>query len=207
MGGKRYGKAESITTAMQVRGMLDESQIGFLYDLAQGAPDGAACEVGVWRGRSFVGWGLGRVGRGALYAVDWWYGGADIAEQIEAAEMPGDTPAMIGAKRKRDFEATIAQLRLAEHTTIVVGYSWYAASQIGEPLAFCFVDACHDQEAVAKDLMAWPGKIMPGGILAMHDYGTWKCPGVKIEVDLWQGQAKWEPMGQVGSTVAFRRPL
>jgi predicted O-methyltransferase YrrM len=197
-------KLYALKTAMQVRGMLDEEQIAYLYDLAQLAPDGAACEVGVWRGRSFVGWGLGR--KGQLYAVDWWYGGADIAEQLEAKEMAGDSPAVIGAKRKRDFEATIAALGLAERTIIVVGYSWYAATQILEPLAFCFVDACHDQEAVNKDLMAWPQKIMPGGILAMHDYGTHKCPGVKIEVDAWQKLAQWEPLKVVGSTIAFRRP-
>ena len=45
-------KLAAIQLAMSVGGMLDETQIDYLYDLAEQAPDGPACEVGVWKGRS-----------------------------------------------------------------------------------------------------------------------------------------------------------
>lgn len=153
-----------------------------------------------------MGWALGRVGRGPLIAVDWWYGGKDVAELLEAAEMPGDTPAQIGAKRKRDFERTLGEMGLAEHTRIIAALSWDAPAQIPEPLAFCFIDACHDDAAIIKDIKAWTPKIVPGGIIVYHDYGTWKCPQIKQRVDQWQEKAKWEPLGLVSSAMAYRRP-
>lgn len=198
-------KLYAVTTAMQVGGMLDESQIGYLYDLAQAAPDGAACEVGVWKGRSFVGWALGRMSRGPLIAVDWWYQDQDVTEVLDK-EHPGKTPAQIGNERKVSFMATLGLMGLAHNTRVIQALSWDAPQQIHEPLAFCFIDACHDEYAIEKDCQAWPPVIMPGGILAFHDYATWKCPGIKKQVDLWHERAQWEKLGLVGATIAFRRP-
>lgn len=45
-----------------------------------------------------------------------------------------------------------------------------AAGQFADKsLAFVFIDADHSYEAVKKDVMAWRGKVEPGGILAGHD--------------------------------------
>jgi hypothetical protein len=199
-------KLAAITTAMSVGGMLDETQISYLYDLAQQAPDGAACEVGVWKGRSFVGWALGRQGRGPLIAVDWWYQDQHVTEALDK-EHPGKSPAQIGNERKVSFETTLGLMGLAETTRVIQAYSWDAPALIEEPLAFVFIDACHDEFAIVKDVAVWPAKIMPGGVLAFHDYGTWKCPAIKKTVDAWNDKAKWERLGLVGATIAFRRPL
>lgn len=199
-------REDAVRLAMELRGMLDEPQIGYLYDLAQSAPDGAACEVGVWRGRSYAGWALGRIGRGPLYAVDWWYGGTDTAELAEAAEEPGKSRAQIGAKRRRYFVTQMKRLGLLEHTRIVDSLSWEAPLVMKERLAFCFIDACHDADAIARDVGIWPSYIIRGGVLAFHDYGAPKCPGVKVAVDAWQAIKPWERLGVVGSTIAFRRP-
>ncbi len=199
-------KDEAIQLAMELRGMLDAPQIEYLYDLAQMAPDGAACEVGVWRGRSFAGWALGRIGRGPLIAVDWWYGGKDVAELQEAEESPGDTAAEIGAKRRRYFMREMKRLGLLMHTRVVDSLSWEAPLVLRMPLAFCFIDACHDYEAIKRDVGVWPSYMVRGGIIAFHDYGTVKCPGIRQAVEEWQGVKAWERLGIVGSTIAFRRP-
>ena len=47
-------------------------------------------------------------------------------------------------------------------------------------LKFCFIDANHDYEFVKQDIEAWRKKIIPGCILAGHDY-FWT--GVKPAVD------------------------
>lgn len=47
-------------------------------------------------------------------------------------------------------------------------------------LKFCFIDANHTYEFVKQDIEAWRKKIIPGCILAGHDYG-WE--GVKQAVD------------------------
>lgn len=198
-------KLAAIELAMSVGGMLDESQIGYLYDLAAQAPDGPACEVGVWKGRSFVGWAQARQGRGPLVAVDWWYQDQAITEVLD--QNGGKTPAQIGNERKTSFVTTLAALGLADNTRVIQSLSWDAPALLDAPLAFCFIDACHDEFAIAKDVAVWPKAILPGGILAYHDYGTWKCPGIKRQVDKWQASANWEALGVVGSTIAFRRPL
>jgi hypothetical protein len=198
-------KLAAVQLAMSVGGMLDEAQIGYLYDLAERAPDGPACEVGVWKGRSFVGWAQARKGRGPLIAVDWWYQGETITEALDQ-EHPGKSPAQIGNERKVSFIATIEALGLADNTRVIQSLSWDAPAQISDRLAFCFIDACHDKHAILRDTAAWPPIIAPGGILAFHDYGTRKCPAIKTAVDNWQGAAQWEALGIVGSTIAFRRP-
>ena len=90
--------------------------------------------------------------------------------------------------------------------TIIGKKSAEAADDITEPLAFVFVDGSHDI-GIWDDVQLWPEKVMPGGIIAFHDYGVWK-PTVKVKpaVDQWQSRAKWYPIRQVGSTIAFMRP-
>jgi hypothetical protein len=45
---------------------------------------------------------------------------------------------------------------------------------------FVFIDACHDYEAVKRDIMAWLPKVT--GVIAGHDY-TADYPGVEKAVD------------------------
>lgn len=72
-------------------------------------------------------------------------------------------------------------------------------------VAFCFIDADHSEGGIRADLTVWPDKIMPNGILAIHDYGSPHEPAIKKVVDEWQAKVRWELVGQVGSLVAFRK--
>lgn len=49
-----------------------------------------------------------------------------------------------------------------------------------QSLKFCFIDANHTYEFVKQDIECWRKKIIPGCVLAGHDYG-WE--GVKQAVD------------------------
>ena len=49
-----------------------DAELRFLYRLAHQAPNGAAAELGVKGGGSFLCWSAARAGRGQLYAVDDW---------------------------------------------------------------------------------------------------------------------------------------
>jgi predicted O-methyltransferase YrrM len=46
-----------------------------------------------------------------------------------------------------------------------------------------FLDADHAEAAVLRDLAAWAPKLRPGGVLAGHDYGAPRHPGVRRAVD------------------------
>ena len=83
------------------------------------------------------------------------------------------------------------------------GISWEAAERLPD-LAFCFIDADHG-EMFARDIEAFIPKIIPGGVIAFHDYEPDRFT-VKPRVDEWQESAQWEPLGLVGSLIAFRRP-
>ncbi len=52
-----------------------------------------------------------------------------------------------------------------------------------ESLDFAFIDGAHDYESVKADIIAWRGKIKPGGWLIMHDYDNPSFPGVRQAVE------------------------
>ncbi len=178
-------KQQAVAIGMGVSGMLDEPQLGFLYELAAMAPDGPSAECGVYHGRSIASWAWARMGKGPVYGIDNWTS-RGTAHDV--------------------FAANMAQVGLDIH--VIDGDSWDAPAMIGEPVAFCFVDSCHGIMGIARDIVVWPDAIMPGGILAFHDYGTWKpTVAVKAVVDAWQAWAQWEQIGDVvSSTIAFKRP-
>ena len=166
----------------------DDTQLGWLYDLATMAPDGIAVECGVRLGGSLVCWAAAREGRGKVVAVDDW-----------SCLNPWSTG-------KQVFLANLTRYGIRAQCLPVK--SWVAPALITGQVAFCFIDADHGENGIPKDMRVWPDKIMPGGILALHDYNVWK-PGVvvKREVDAWQVKAQWEYLGIVGAAIAFRRPL
>lgn len=158
-----------------------DAELRNLYRLADMAPDGAAVEIGVRTGGSFLCWSCAREGRGNLYAVDDW-----------------------SSKTERLFWDNC---RLFNVPVSIVGMkSSEAAKHITEPIAFLFVDGNHDW-GILEDVRVWPDKMMPAGILVFHDYGVWKpTVRVKAAVDEWQARDPWEFLGLVGSSIAYRKP-
>src|SRR5512139_559268 len=144
-----------------------------LYVLASMAPDGPAAELGLKRGGSFLCWSCAREGRGELFVVDDW------SSKTEATfwENP----------RKYNVPLSIYAMK-----------SWEAAEHLPDTFAFVFVDANH-AEGIWRDVAVWPDKIMPGGIIAFHDYGV-KKPTVQVKaaVDKWRAatNGKWLYIGQ-----------
>lgn len=154
-------------------------QLAWIWCLAQVAPDGIAVECGVKHGGSIATWAAAREGRGPIVAVDVKIR-AGVRERLAA------------------YGYGITYLEMP---------SWDGANAIKQQVAFCFVDADHGETGVPRDMAVWPGKIMPGGVLAFHDYDVWK-PNVVVKryVDEWQAMARWQFLGQIGALIAFRKP-
>jgi predicted O-methyltransferase YrrM len=160
----------------------DDTQLHFIYDLAQQAPDGAGVEVGAFRGGSMVTWGLARGGRGPILAID-------------NRKTEGYKNALIDKLAGYGIKADLIETD-----------SWEGAALVSD-VAFCFIDANHTYECVVKDIAAWADRIKPGGVVVFHDYGVWKpTVGVKQAVDEWQAETPWTYLGQVGALIAFQRP-
>ncbi len=155
-------------------------QLAWVWCLAQVAPDGIAVECGVAHGGSLACWAAARVGRGPIVGVDVKFR-AGVRERLDA------------------YGYGITYLEMP---------SWDGANKIKGQVAFCFVDADHGVNGIPRDVAVWPEKVMPGGILAFHDYGVNK-PAYAVTrcVDEWQQRARWEYLGQIGALVAFRRPV
>jgi predicted O-methyltransferase YrrM len=58
-----------------------------------------------------------------------------------------------------------------------------AAGFENESIDLVFIDADHSRDAVLGDLEAWTPKVKKGGVIAGHDYGARRYPGVKEAVD------------------------
>jgi len=179
----------TLSKGIEQLSMLDTEQLEYLVELAGMAPDGTAVECGVWRGGSLIAWEGMRRGRGRVFAVDDWSG---------AQDQDGD-------KLERACRSNFQQWGVK--ATILTMQSWNAAFSVALPVAFCFIDADHSLHGIPRDVANWPDHIMPGGILAFHDYDvTNPRVVVKAVVDAWQYDAQWEDLGLVGSTQAYRRP-
>ncbi|MFP8879670.1 MAG: class I SAM-dependent methyltransferase [Myxococcota bacterium] len=84
--------------------------------------------------------------------------------------------------REPDPERSL--IRDLPRVKFVQGYSDACAEQFpDESVDLIFVDADHSQAGVQKDLAAWSPKIKRGGVIAGHDYGSRRHPGVKRAVD------------------------
>lgn len=90
-----------------------------------------------------------------------------------------------GYKIEAPFETFLANVRQSFLTDIVIPIrckSVVAAQFVRNNLRCVFIDADHSYEGCAADIKAWLPKVMPGGLLAGHDYND-SFPGVVQAVD------------------------
>lgn len=181
---------EAVALGLSIEGsMLDAAQLEWLYALAQSAPVGPACEVGVYTGGSLVCWAQARAG--VIYAVD-----------------PFGPEGGKWARAYQPFIDTLAANGLTERVVVVRETSFVGAHYVPDDLAFLFIDADHSLAGIPRDMLIWPQKVMPGGIIVFHDYVSSKPTAmVGCSVDAWQAAARWHDLGLVGSAKAFQRPV
>ena len=63
-------------------------------------------------------------------------------------------------------------------TTLIARESQEALSLLPEKLDLVFLDANHAYEALKEEIVRWLKRVRPGGILAGHNYGRPRLPGV-----------------------------
>jgi predicted O-methyltransferase YrrM len=65
----------------------------------------------------------------------------------------------------------------------ILGKSWDVGQDFPYLVNMVFVDGDHGVKAVEKDICTWITKILPGGIMAFHDYKHRNVPGLTKVVD------------------------
>jgi len=93
----------------------------------------------------------------------------------------------------------------------MVGKSKDVADFIPSTIGLLFIDGDHTREGVTTDLELFAHRIMPGGIIAMHDFGKEAIPGrptwgVKEAWDAWSPGKGFSPVEAVES-LAFAYKL
>ncbi len=154
-----------------VKGFLDPEEGQRLFELAYAAADQGAClEVGSYCGKStlYLGAGVKR-GGGLLYALDHHRG----SEEHQLGEEYHDPDLYDAQLQRMDslpvFRRTLALAALEEHVVAVVGSSTAAGRFWQTPLSLVFIDGGHSMKAALDDYRTWAPKILPGGVLAIHD--------------------------------------
>lgn len=154
-----WGKARHIAST------VTEAEARMLYALARatrGDPS-LVVELGTWMGRSAV---VLAMGAQRLIAIDRWAPYTDWNKQRLA---PG-----ISQCRGNLERAGVAHLvRLVQSDTSE------AASMYEQDVGLLFIDGDHTHAGVRRDWEAWRDKLIPGAVVAWHDY-TLDNPNVGV---------------------------
>jgi predicted O-methyltransferase YrrM len=127
-----------------------------LFSLARKLPYGSSIlEVGSFKGLSTNYLLLGMHSRSRIFCIDSWL------EPV--AGQPSVDNFNIFLKNTQVFSAFLTIVRGRSENRSVV-------QQIPSDIALLFIDAGHAFDDVVKDLTNYLPKVLPGGIVAMHDY-------------------------------------
>jgi len=129
-----------------------------------------AAEVGVLRGETSATL-LHFFPKLHLYLVDWWQPPPPDSPYARSR----DSAARLSMREQRqNYQIAMQNVSpYKDRVTVLRGHSVRMADQVEDNfLHLVFIDADHTEEAVLADIEAWWPKVMPGGILSGHDYGT-----------------------------------
>jgi hypothetical protein len=149
-----------------IPGWLSHDEALWLFEAAkQPAPPGDIVEIGSAWGRGTVCLGLGArlAGGGRVHAVDPHTGGKWArTRHAGGAELASSYAGLCARIRQFGLEAWIAPL-VATSEAALAGWG-------GQPIRLVFVDGWHAYEAVLHDVAGWTAHVVPGGMVAVHDY-------------------------------------
>ena len=112
-----------------------------------------------------------------------------------------------------DIEPCAVAIHKELRAEFIIADSRICHTNFKSPIHLLFVDGSHKYSVVAADIANWVPKIVPGGVVAFHDYAPsqkhlvkWKLYGVRQAIDEWAATANWKCIPTVGSLAAFQRP-
>ncbi len=133
-------------------------------------PAGTWLEVGAWCGKSAVYLGAAAESSASvLYSLDHHHGSEENQEGWEHFDT-----SLVDADDGRlntlpTWQRTIANAGLESTVVGLVGPSVRVAAHFAQPLELLFVDGGHGAEVAWADYEAWTPKVVPDGLLIIHD--------------------------------------
>jgi predicted O-methyltransferase YrrM len=192
-----------------VRGFLPDGEGLRLYEWAlETAIMGPILEIGSYCGRSTI-WlaQAAKEKQSLVFAVDHHRG----SEEHQPGESHHDTE-LVDAKGDVDTLTMFRRnIRLAglenEVIPVVTDSTRFARSWSGQ-LGMVFIDGGHSLSAALADFRAWAPRVLPGGILAIHDVFPDPSEGGQAPFTIWrlaQQSGLFESLESTGSLRGLRK--
>lgn len=199
--------------------MLDPSDVKGFLDPREGEAL-AACvreagrlgpvlEIGTYCGKSAL--YLGPAAREAgtvLYTLDH-HRGSEEHQPGEEYHDPELYNAALGAVDTLPaLRETLFRADLEDCVIPIVGRSATVAAHWTTPLGMVFIDGGHSMEAALADYRGWAGRIVAGGLLAIHDVFPDPADGGRPPYEIWKlasTSGLFEPVSRTGTLEVLRR--
>lgn len=157
---------------MRVQGFGTTEEMVRLCELAEGH---VVLELGAYKGASAV--LMAKAGAKVVHSVDWHQGDADIG--------PGDSLCEMWHHLERAGVRDRVVLHVGRFQDVLPFFR-------PDSFDMAFVDGCHDERAVTRDLQLAVPLLRPGSVVACHDYGLWGVEAaVKVARRSW-GEGEME---------------
>lgn len=160
--------------AERAKGFMPRDEGLSLYQhalrLGERMPGGTWLEVGAWCGKSALYLGAAaEVTGGVLYSLDHHHGSEENQEGWEHFDSALVDPADGRLNTLPTWQRTIAAAQLEASVVGLVGDSLIIARHFAQPLDLLFIDGGHALDVARADYAAWTPKVVPGGLLLIHD--------------------------------------
>lgn len=193
-----------------IKGFLRADEGRSLYDYAlRQAPLGPCLEIGSYCGKStlYLGAACQQAG-GVLFALDHHIG----SEENQPGWEYHDATLWNETTKRLDtlptFRESLWRAQLDDHVVPIVGKSALVARHWQTPLSFIFIDGGHTEEHAMNDYRGWTPKLMPNGLLAIHDVFPNPEDGGRPPFDIYQlalASGLFEEIDAVASLRVLRR--
>ena len=177
-----------LEVARACKGYLDEAEGMRLFELAREYGRlGPVLEIGSYCGKSSVYLGAGAKAAGShLVCVDH-HRGSEEHQPGEEYHDPSLFDAEVGRMDTlRELRRTLARAELEDVAIPFVANSRTAAALWTRPLGMIFIDGGHSFETAFSDYAGWHDKVMPGGVLAIHDLFPDPSAGGQAPIEIYR---------------------
>ncbi len=179
-------KPELAALARQIKGFMPHEEGLALYQAAtEVARCGPLVEIGSYCGKSavYLGAGAAQVG-GVLVTIDHHRG----SEEMQVGWEHHD-PELVDRRTGRMdslplLRRTIERAGLEDTILAIVGDSVTVAASWSSA-ALVFIDGGHGETSAHADYQAWSPKVIPGGLLAIHDVFVDPADGGRPPYEIW----------------------
>ena len=201
-------RKQLLELADDVKGFMPRDEGLALHHYAlhhQAGTDGTWLEIGAWCGKSTVYLGAAAEQLNAvLYSLDHHHGSEENQEGWEHFDESLVDPLDGRLNTLPTWQRTIADAELESTVIGLVGPSLVIAAHFAEPLDIVFIDGGHAEDVAWADYRAWAPKVVPGGLLMIHDVFEDPSDGGRPPYDIYLEAIASNEFTQIGEEGSLR---